>query len=663
MSDKNPDEAPGPSQGSPLRARSQRERKRNPFIFNDDAETTYPTSLGGGSKLTSSPRKATSTPPLTATNISSGRKMKTPVKHGKAILAEKSTLSAPPLARRQSIARPESPSDDLQLTATESAILATVDSAIQDSKPSAGHHQKRISKLPQGSVAAGPASQYTVKAPLRPDASVSHLFTGTALPLSSQSSQPPQHHPTLASLEAMNQHDKKTAHRIGIKLRNLLKLPKAHKWVCYEWFYSNIDKPLFEGENDFVLCLKDSFPNLRTTNLTRTEWCKIRRLMGKPRRCSQAFFTEERAALMTKRAKIRMLQQRKVTDLSNFRDLPERIPLPLVLGMRVTARLRRPQDGLFTGVVEAVNTVDNTYRISFDRSGLGTHSVADFEVLSNGPIETMPLSAFAVKPRPKPPPQFPPIHFTSPPKLQRRLANDPFFGGSQDPKKQSIWDSDLYGGFPIKFLKHLVLLTKILEKKKALIQKQREMNKEAEFRLASGIPTPLDVKRRYAKVVLDLDSLNGELKTNLSMIQDWVGELAPDQEALQPLNRPVEIRRKCLQDAEQLVKKTNRRLLEESGVSNQVVAFNRAAGNEGLVSSEQPLKLVSQLTALMLQVKMLAEHDLHSFEFASIGTAMAELKKSLHPDNVGLFEEQVEVNINYIQKGLCPPSTSNAARL
>lgn len=36
--------------------------------------------------------------------------------------------------------------------------------------------------------------------------------------------------------------DKRVAHDISIRLRNLLKLPKAHKWVCYEWFYSNIDK-------------------------------------------------------------------------------------------------------------------------------------------------------------------------------------------------------------------------------------------------------------------------------------------------------------------------------------------------------------------------------------------------------------------------------------
>lgn len=36
--------------------------------------------------------------------------------------------------------------------------------------------------------------------------------------------------------------NKKTAQDISLRLRNLLKLPKAHKWVCYEWFYSNIDK-------------------------------------------------------------------------------------------------------------------------------------------------------------------------------------------------------------------------------------------------------------------------------------------------------------------------------------------------------------------------------------------------------------------------------------
>ena len=46
-----------------------------------------------------------------------------------------------------------------------------------------------------------------------------------------------------------------------------------------------------------------------------------------------------------------------------------------------SARLRKPQDGLFTGTIEALDTVDNTYRVTFDRPGLGTHSIPDFEVL------------------------------------------------------------------------------------------------------------------------------------------------------------------------------------------------------------------------------------------------------------------------------------------
>jgi len=95
----------------------------------------------------------------------------------------------------------------------------------------------------------------------------------------------------------------------------------------------------------------------------------------------QAFFEEERRELERKRTKIRLLQQRKTADVTNCKDLPGEIPLQLVIGTKVTARLRKPQDGLFNGSIDAVDTSNNTYRITFERNGLGTHSVPDYEVL------------------------------------------------------------------------------------------------------------------------------------------------------------------------------------------------------------------------------------------------------------------------------------------
>lgn len=48
---------------------------------------------------------------------------------------------------------------------------------------------------------------------------------------------------------------------------------------------------------------------------------------------------------------------------------------------RSAARLRGVHDGLFTGQIDAVDTSAATYRVTFDRSGLGTHTVPDYEVL------------------------------------------------------------------------------------------------------------------------------------------------------------------------------------------------------------------------------------------------------------------------------------------
>ena len=123
--------------------------------------------------------------------------------------------------------------------------------------------------------------------------------------------------------------------------------------------------------------------------MTRVEWNKVRSVMGKPRRCSQNFFDEERKELERKRQKIRVLQYRKSCDLSFVQALPKEIPQALALGTKVSARLRDKQDGLFMGVVESLDASKSSYKILFDRPGIGAVSIPDFEVQSLEKVETI----------------------------------------------------------------------------------------------------------------------------------------------------------------------------------------------------------------------------------------------------------------------------------
>ncbi|XP_007552903.1 protein lin-9 homolog [Poecilia formosa] len=432
--------------------------------------------------------------------------------------------------------------------------------------------------------------------------------------------------------------DKKASQKIGLRLRNLLKLPKAHKWCIYEWFYSNIDRPLFEGDNEFCLCLKESFPNLKTRKLTRVEWGTIRRLMGKPRRCSSAFFAEERTALRQKRQKMRLLQQRKLSDVSTCKDLPDEIPLPLIIGTKVTARLRGVHDGLFTGQIDAVDTSAATYRVTFDRSGLGTHTVPDYEVLSNEPNETMPISAFAQKHRSTryiqnlmTPPRAPYPSVTTP----VQMDNDPLMNASPWRTKLPSTEGETLGGFPVKFLVQVTRLSKILMIKKEHIKHLKEMNTEAEKLKSYSMPIDLDFQKRYATTVLELEQLNKDLNKVLHEVQQFCCELSPDQ-GMVPADHPTDLRRRCEEEAQQMVQLSNTQRDGQPSVTNASLTH-----------------LVSRLTTLLLQIKCLADGgDLNSFEFKSLTDSLNDIKASIDSSNLSCFQNNVEIHVAHIQSGL-----------
>lgn len=418
--------------------------------------------------------------------------------------------------------------------------------------------------------------------------------------------------------------DRKSGQRIGMRLRNLLKLPKAHKWVCFEYFYSNIDKALFDGENDFMICLKESFPQLTNKKLTQVQWAKIRRMMGKPRRCSQAFFAEERKELERKRKLIRYIQQRKTADIC-VKDLPNEIPMQLVVGTKVTARLRKPQDGLFTGCIDAVDTSNNTYRITFERPKLGTHSVPDYEVLSNEPPDTICLSSITQKFRPRYVMQeiFNLYQPSAPNK--NNSQGDPMIGCSELAKH---FDSNT-GNYPYQFLELIVKLNKILQAKRSKINKLKEFNCEAEKRKSFGQRMPEDFERKYAATVIDLERMNMDLQEYINEIQVYCQQIAPGP-SLAAMLAPSHLREKCREEASALVEKNNNGSVKESNV----------------------LDLITDLTALMFQVKSLSDSDQNAYELSVLQGTMDQIKIKLEPQYQRLFQNNVELHMQRIQMGL-----------
>ncbi|XP_059061970.1 protein lin-9 homolog [Achroia grisella] len=418
--------------------------------------------------------------------------------------------------------------------------------------------------------------------------------------------------------------DRKSGQRIGMRLRNLLKLPKAHKWVCFEYFYSNIDKALFDGENDFMICLKESFPQLANRKLSQIQWSKIRRMMGKPRRCSQAFFAEERKELERKRKLIRYIQQRKTVDIC-IKDLPHEIPMQLVVGTKVTARLRKPQDGLFTGCIDAVDTSNNTYRISFERPKLGTHSVPDYEVLSNEPPDTISLSSITQKFRPRYVMQemlnlYQPCLPTN-----NNTQSDPLIGCS-DIVKQFESSS---GNYPVPLLELIVKLTKILHAKKSKISRLKEYNCEAEKRKCFGKKMPEDFERKYAAIVIDLERMNMDLQDYINEVQLYCQQIAPGP-CLAAMLAPSHLREKCREEASLLVEKNNKSSIKDVTL----------------------IDLITDLTALMLQVKSLSDSDQNAYELSVLQGTMDQIKMKLKPRHQKLFQNNVEVHMHRIQIGL-----------
>ncbi|XP_031402656.1 protein ALWAYS EARLY 2-like isoform X1 [Punica granatum] len=167
------------------------------------------------------------------------------------------------------------------------------------------------------------------------------------------------------------------------KLSCWLSSALARRWCIFEWFYSAIDYPWF-AKREFVEYLNHVGLG-HIPRLTRVEWSVIRSSLGKPRRFSENFLSEERKKLEQYRESVRKHYAELRTGARD--GLPADLARPLSVGQRVIAlhpKTRELHDG-------SVLTVDHDKcRIQFDRPDIGVEFVMDVDCMPVSPVDNMP---------------------------------------------------------------------------------------------------------------------------------------------------------------------------------------------------------------------------------------------------------------------------------
>ncbi|KAI8012289.1 Protein ALWAYS EARLY 3 [Camellia lanceoleosa] len=167
------------------------------------------------------------------------------------------------------------------------------------------------------------------------------------------------------------------------KLSNCLSNHQARRWCAFEWFYSAVDY-LWFAKREFVEYLNHVGLG-HVPRLTRVEWGVIRSSLGKPRRFSEQFLREEKEKLNQYRESVRTHYTELRTGTRE--GLPADLVRPLSVGQRVIAihpRTRQIHDG-------NILTVDHTRcRVQFDRPELGVEFVQDIDCMPLKLSDNMP---------------------------------------------------------------------------------------------------------------------------------------------------------------------------------------------------------------------------------------------------------------------------------
>ena len=198
---------------------------------------------------------------------------------------------------------------------------------------------------------------------------------------------------------------------------------------------------------------------------------------------------------------------------------------------------------------------------------------------------------------------------------------------SENPEPSTVIESNAaFGGFPIKFLGTLVHLTKLLTRKKYLIDKLCCENSLAEETIARNLDFTLDFQQKYASLLLELEVINKDLVHHLESAKKLARNVTPNNEHSLLL---TDHKSKCDEKAVQLVEKLTSCQLPENSTN-----------------------LITKLASALLQLKSMAEGETRAFDTKSLNDTLADMKSNLRTSNQNIFQRDVEVNVAHIQSSI-----------
>ena len=282
------------------------------------------------------------------------------------------------------------------------------------------------------------------------------------------------------------------------------------------------------------------------------------------------------------------------------------------------------------GTIEAIDVATNLYRVSFPKLGLGSFWISDAEVWCPDKYQLHPLESFMDAKRQitlNKEPAIPSDVTKAQPGAVIITGTDQGLGDDKPEASKVVESNAVFGGFPIKFLGIMVHLTKLLTRKKYLIDKLCCENSRAEETRARSLPFTLDFQEKYAALLLELEVINKDLQPHFECAKQFAKEISSNLDTVSPF--AFEIKEKCDKSAEKLVQNLQSCTLPQTSTD-----------------------LITKLASVMLQLKSMAEGEMRAFETKPLHDTLSNIRNSLKPSNQAVFQRDVEVNVGHIQSSI-----------